>query len=509
VSPAVGRTRTRAVLGLVASLAVLVPLALVWMSSLVPDSYSVMGMGVAEFGGGPIDPAHAAHDAHGWDGPPSGPDDVSVAELTGPAGDLADVMVELVARAGPVALADGTVVDGYTLNGSSPGPAIRARQGELVEVRLVNESVPDGVTLHWHGVHVPNAEDGVAGVTQDAVPPGGDHVYRFVAEDAGSYWYHSHQVSHAQVRGGLYGTLVVDPPGGTDVDHDVTAAVHTYGTAITVNGHPGNDYYAAAAGDTVRVRVVNTDNTVRRIWVADIPFRVVAVDGRDVNQPTDVGDHAVDLAAGGRVDLEFTVPSGGSPVQVELSGAALLIGPERAADGGDTEPGTTAAPTATVDLLHYGTPTALPFDPGAADRVFDYRIGRRPGFLDGRPGMFWTVNGRMYPDVPMYVVTEGDVVRMSIANTRADDHPMHLHGHHAVVLARNGVAATGSSWWTDSLQVGQGDTYEIAFLADNPGIWMDHCHDLPHAADGLVAHLAYAGVHTPFRVGGELANQPE
>ena len=67
------------------------------------------------------------------------------------------------------------------------------------------------MTLHWHGVDVPNAEDGVAGVTQDAVPVGGAHVYRFVAEDAGTYWYHSHQVSHEQVRGGLFGTLVVDP----------------------------------------------------------------------------------------------------------------------------------------------------------------------------------------------------------------------------------------------------------------------------------------------------------
>ena len=487
---------------MLASLAVLIPLALVWLSSLVPAGYSVMAMGTAEFGGGQIDAVHQDHVAYGWDGPPRQPGDVSVADLTGPRDRPPDITVQLVARAEPVTLADGTTIDGYTLNGSSPGPEIRAAQGDLIEVTLVNESVPDGVTLHWHGVDVPNAEDGVAGVTQDAVPPGDSHVYRFVADDAGSYWYHSHQVSHTQVRGGLYGTLVVEASGGAAVDHDLTAAVHTYGSTVTVNGQPGGAHHGAGPGETVRVRLVNTDNSVRRTWVAGAPFRLVAIDGRDVNRPGIVAGQALDLPAGGRADVEFTTPDDGSPVEVQLGGVELIIGPAGAVPRSN-------APTKVLDLLHYGDAVDLPFEPGTADRSFTYRIGRRPGFVDGRPGMFWTINGGMYPDVPMYVVSAGDVVRMTITNTRADNHPMHLHGHHAVVLARNGVAATGSPWWVDSLEVGRGETYEIAFLADNPGIWMDHCHDLSHAAEGLVAHLAYSGVYTPFRVGGDAKNEPE
>jgi FtsP/CotA-like multicopper oxidase with cupredoxin domain len=86
---------------------------------------------------------------------------------------------------------------------------------------------------------------------------------------------------------------------------------------------------------------------------------------------------------------------------------------------------------------------------------------------------------------------------------------MHLHGHHAVVLSRNGAASTGSSWWVDSLTVANGESYEIAFVADNPGIWMDHCHNLPHAAQGFVAHLMYEGITTPFVMGGEAGNEPE
>ena len=165
-----------------------------------------------------------------------------------------------------------------------------------------------------------------------------------------------------------------------------------------------------------------------------------------------------------------------------------------------------------VDLLHYGTPADLGLDPDDADRTFDYKIGRRPGFLDGKPGIWWTVNGHLFPDIPMYMVSEGDVVVFRIENDSGDSHPMHLHGHHAVVLSRDGVRATGSPWWIDSLEVGTGEEFEIAFVADNPGIWMDHCHNLPHAAEGLVAHLAYNGVREPFVVGrevGDAHNQPE
>jgi FtsP/CotA-like multicopper oxidase with cupredoxin domain len=109
----------------------------------------------------------------------------------------------------------------------------------------------------------------------------------------------------------------------------------------------------------------------------------------------------------------------------------------------------------------------------------------------------------------MYVVGEGDVVKVRISNGSGDVHPMHLHGHHAVVLSRDGVPATGSPWWVDSLDVAHGHEYEVAFVADNPGVWMDHCHNLPHASQGLVAHLMYAGVTEPFRVGGRGHNEPE
>jgi FtsP/CotA-like multicopper oxidase with cupredoxin domain len=77
------------------------------------------------------------------------------------------------------------------------------------------------------------------------------------------------------------------------------------------------------------------------------------------------------------------------------------------------------------------------------------------------------------------------------------------------VLSHNGRPLTGSPWWTDTLGVDDGDSYEVAFRADNPGIWMDHCHNLGHAAAGLTMHLAYAGFSTPFVTGGDAHNHPE
>jgi FtsP/CotA-like multicopper oxidase with cupredoxin domain len=475
--------RRRLLIAVVATLAILTPLAVMWQQSRLPSTYSVMDMGYADYGGGSKTMTH--HELMGR----------SVATLVADPARKADVRQTLTVRKQRFRLASGREYDGYTVNGTSPGPTIRAVEGQLVEVDLVNASVPDGVTLHWHGVDVPNAEDGVAGVTQDAVPVGGHHTYRFVADQVGTYWYHSHQVSHAQVQGGLFGALVITPK-GAGKQPDAVAVMHTFGSHPTVNGQEHETPVDVPDGTSVRVRAINTDNGATGVWVDGGPYRVLAVDGYDVNAPTQVTGQSVRLTAGGRVDLEVTAPA-----RVQFGGVGTLV----LGSGAPTAP----MPTKVLDLLSYGSPAALPFDADKADRRFTYSVGRRPGFIDGRPGLWWSINGHLFPDVPMFVVEEGDVVRMKIENHSRAVHPMHLHGHHAVVLSRDGVKATGSPWWIDSLDVASGHEYEIAFLADNPGIWMDHCHNLPHAAQGLVAHLMYAGLTEPYRVGGKADNSPE
>jgi FtsP/CotA-like multicopper oxidase with cupredoxin domain len=501
-----GTARIRRVLRLtlpvLATVAIVVPLAWLWQASRMPAAYSVMEMGDPDYGGGVRPTAGRTghrqgngHDHH------SGPGRLVTDMVVDPALP-ADVRVELVTRQEMLTVG-GRSNPGFTINGTSPGPEIRVSQGQLVEVHLHNDSVAAGVALHWHGVDVPNAMDGVAGVTQDAVPVGGEFTYRFVADRAGSFWYHSHQVSNPQVAGGLLGSLVVTPQPGIATQVDVSALAHTYGGVRTINGKAEDLRVEARPGQQVRVRITNTDNGPMQVW-ANSSYRLLAIDGADVNQPSQVSGRSVTLTAGARADLDVQAPADGSAARLQLSKAtAVIIGPL----GADAPP--PPQPSEELDLLTYGSPAPLGFDPARATRRFDYLIGRRPGFVKGRPGMWWSINRHLYPNVPMFVVQEGDVVLVHIDNRSSEVHPMHLHGHHMLVLARDGVAATGSPWWVDSLNVAANESYDVAFVADNPGIWMDHCHNLKHAADGMVAHLMYEGFETRYRIAGPADNRPE
>jgi FtsP/CotA-like multicopper oxidase with cupredoxin domain len=305
------------------------------------------------------------------------------------------------------------------------------------------------------------------------------------------------------VLGGLFGTLVVLPKQVDASVLDLRAVAHIYDGVRTLNGKEGDVPVTAAPGRHVRIRVVNTDNGPVEVWTS-AEYRLVAVDGMDLHGPTPVSGKAVTVTAGGRTDLEVVMPADGSGVRVQVGESTALVLGRPGVDVPRVD-----QPTEDLDLLSYGTPAPLGFDPAKADRHFTYSLGRRPGFVKGHPGIWWSINGHLFPNVPMFVVHEGDVVRVHFENHSGDVHPMHLHGHHAVVLSRNGVLSTGSPWWFDSLNIIDGETYDVVFVADNPGIWMDHCHNLNHAAQGLVSHLMYEGVTEPYLVGGDSHNEPE
>ncbi|MBM2614996.1 multicopper oxidase family protein [Actinoplanes sp. LDG1-06] len=422
----------------------------------------------------------------------SGIRQLHVDQLTGPKNQTPDVRVTLVAARGRVTLDSGRTVDALTFNGQSPGPEIRARKGQLVEVTLVNENVSEGVTAHWHGVDVPNAEDGVPGVTQDAVMPGARHVYRFIPTRTGTFWYHTHRDGRLNVRKGLFGALIVEEPTPYE-GYERTVFTHAWpepgALALDRADRPARE--AVAAGRNVLLRLVNSSEEPQRVQLAGTEFRVAAIDGNAVQAPTPLkAGTGLVLAAGGRYDVTFTMPAG----PVTLAGAAdasLAFSPDGAAaalpsTGGDT-----------FDPLTYGSGPAPAGGP--YQRTFDLRLDDGFGFSEGRIGFVSSsINGRLYPAVPSLEVDRGDRVRVRIASRSTVDHPFHLHGHRVRVLARNGAPATGSPWWTDTLNVGSGEVYEIEFVADNPGIWMDHCHNFMHASNGMVMHLAYTGVTTPF-----------
>ncbi|MFL6140476.1 MAG: multicopper oxidase domain-containing protein [Labedaea sp.] len=400
----------------------------------------------------------------------------------------------LTARRTTVRLPSGRDIDALTYNGELPGPAITATLGDLIEVRLRNADVEDGVTLHWHGYDVPCGEDGAPGVTQDAVAPNADFVYRFRADQAGTYWYHTHHASHVGVRKGLYGTLVVKPRAAEE-QLDLTLPVHTFDDTVVVAGSDGRTEHTAPAGTRVRLRLVNTDSDPHRFTLAGTPFRVAAVDGRDLNQPDAVSGVGLRLPAGGRYDLTFVMPD---------RSVALVLDNDR--DGGLwLSPHTGADPPAEdtsnwpeLDLLHYGSPASVAFDADRADRHFTLVLDRGLAVVDGRPAYAHTVNGRGHPSIPDQLVAHGEIIRFTVVNRSLATHPWHLHGHSVLVLSRAGIRSSGSPLWMDTFDVRPGEVWEVAFQAVNPGIWMNHCHNLPHAHQGMMLRLRYDGVTTPL-----------
>jgi FtsP/CotA-like multicopper oxidase with cupredoxin domain len=461
-----------------------------WWESRVPGTYNVMDFGVVEAGGGPAPADHADHADHRG---------IDIARLEGPKG-KPDVRFTLTAKRATVRLSSGRTVDALTFDGRLPGPELRVRRGDLVEVTLVNEDVSDGVSVHWHGVDVPNAEDGVAGMTQDAVPPGKRYTYRFRPEQEGTFWYHTHQVSADNVARGLYGPLVILPERQKTQGLDFTAVVHNFSGVDALGQADKPERQVVPPGTDVRLRLVNSDSFTRRFVLSGTPFRVAAIDGVDVNGPTPISGQRLELGAGGRYDVVFTMPE--KPVRLGLvdSPVALTFSSNGRVD----------SPPVSFDRVFdpasYGRPTPAP---SRFDRSFELDIDRGLGFFDGGFGFQWTVNGRVFPDTPVYAVRENELVKMRISNGSGDVHPMHLHGHHVRVLSRDGEPVRGSPWWVDTLNVRDGEEYEVAFRAKNPGVWMFHCHILDHAADGLTMHLAYEGYRTPFEVGGDAGNDPE
>ena len=277
------------------------------------------------------------------------PEAVSVA----PPGAGGTSVTALVAPPGPQPVkaftltAQPAVIDGkpaYTYDGTVPGPLLRVTQGDRVRVTLVNR-LPVATTVHWHGLRVPAAMDGVAGITQDAVAPGARFTYEFLADEAGTFWYHSHQDTGNQIPAGLFGALVVDPVGGPGADVDRTLMLHDTGSgAIAVNGIAGDLRVDARPGQNVRLRIIDAvapsmDGTAEAPVLLGAPYRVVALDGRDLAGPQELGPRRLQLGMGQRADVVFTMPRSGAVrlVDSRIGGAPSLLqgffgAPSRAAE---------------------------------------------------------------------------------------------------------------------------------------------------------------------------------
>jgi len=430
----------------------------------------------------------------------------------------------------------------WTYDGVFPGREIRVREGERIRVVLDNE-LPEPTAVHWHGIPVPNAMDGVPGLTQSPVAPGSSFTYEFEARPAGSYLYHSHQ--GLQIDRGLVGSLVIeersphvvydrdhtlvlddllpgDPPkmtaehgssprgrmgggmmggmgGGGMMDGGDGGMMGSGGgmggmmgslgipdyLALLVNGRPPADppAFDVKRGERVRLRFMNPSGaTTYRVAIAGHRMTVSHADGRPV-KPIEVD--ALEIGMGERYDVIVEAKNPGAWVIA----AAPLQGKPNAARAILRYTGARNTPVAAGGepegirrgkLLTIDDLEALEPDDAAGRADRDVDLVLSGGMMSTA----WTIGGQVYPDADPIEIRKGERVRFRMRNMSMGLHPMHLHGHFFRV---------GHAWKDTVLVPPHMGQVSFQFRADNPGRWAFHCHNAYHMEMGMMREVRYGG----------------
>jgi FtsP/CotA-like multicopper oxidase with cupredoxin domain len=411
----------------------------------------------------------------------------------------------LTAAPATVTLFDGRPLQVWAYNGQVPGPTLRVRLGETVRATFTNR-LPQPTTIHWHGVRVPNAMDGVPGVTQPPVQPGETFVYEFTPKDAGTFWFHPHLRASEQVERGLFGVLIVDdrepPPYSRDVlwvlddwlltptgeifpefntRHDL-AHDGRWGNVVTVNGRTG-DQLIVKAGERIRLRLLNVANgRVFRPDFSGLDAKVIAVDGMYAAHPVDAA--GFELAPGNRLDLDIAVPAARRGQRIAIVDR-FTQRPIPLAEIVVSE--------ATVATPDFASPAHAHVP---AWRSTHERASRAEYHLDARAGgpygIQWTINGEAYSHadhggLPHNVQTlpYGEWSKLRFTNDSFRLHPMHIHGQFFRLLARNGEPVE-EPFWRDTVLLHAKETVDVGLVPQDRGKWMLHYHVLEHAESGMM-----------------------
>lgn len=430
----------------------------------------------------------------------------------------------LVAAPVEIEVAPGQLWRTWAYNGQVPGPTIRATQGERLRIVLENR-LEAPTTIHWHGVPLPNAMDGLPGLTQDPVAPGDAFVYEFDANVPGTYFYHSHV--GLQLDRGLSGPLIIDPATAeTTADREVLVFLDDWlptspddalaammattpgfgggmmgggmmgGAMGTIdppyagylaNGRlgPALDALTVSRGERVRLRIINAGAaTTQRVGLVGHTLTVTHTDGQPV-RPVEVD--ALVIGMGERYDVV---------VRMEHSGAwSLLAGPADTTVPGivipvvyaGERPATAPVFVWPTSLLRGRTLSYGPLSP--LDGQVVPSTGRVvPLTLSAGVVGTWTINGQAYPNADVLRFTRGERVRFQFRNMSMVRHPMHLHGHFFQVIDRSTGRVSGPVKDTVIVEPMMG-AVDVEWVADNPGRWLLHCHHAYHMEMGMMREV--------------------
>lgn len=416
------------------------------------------------------------------------------------------------------ALLPGPVTTGMmSFAPDGPPPTLRLKQGQPSQI-MVENALEEVTTVHWHGLRIPNDQDGVPYLTQFPIGVGETYRYAFTPQDAGSYWYHPHCNTFEQISRGMTGLLIVDEASDPGYDADVALNIRdfrlgpdgqfialsvprnaarggTLGTVSTANWQV-DGVTEAPAGGLIRLRLVVTDPT--RIFALSVTgaadTRLIALDGHPLIGPQTTGEAL--LAPGQRADFALRMPATGE-VQI-----LMTLG------GGKTRPLARLRATGTPLTRSIVSLPALPPNPVAEPdlanaETLDLTIGWTPeggpaksSVCGDTPFAFWSINRQVWPGdspdpaAPLATLALGQTYILRLKNETQNDHPIHLHGH-AFRLLRS-TTRTLPQITTDTALLQAHETVEVAFVADNPGKWVLHCHVIEHQKTGLSAYLRVA-----------------
>ena len=469
------------------------------------------------------------------------------------AGDSNARTIHLEAREITWELAPGKTIKAMAYNGQVPGPEVRAHEGEQLRVVFKN-SLPEPTTIHWHGVDVPNAMDGVPGITQKPVQPGETFVYVFEARPAGTRWYHTHFQEHRQMDLGLAAPLIIEPTEAKEpmsYDREVTLVLDDWATgtgkalpptregtaagrgsaggvmggmgnmmrdmmggrgmggmmgegmmggghepaydAMTINGkaYPATAPLRLRKGERARLRLINASNEhTHVIRVTGHRLHVTHTDGNPLQAPVEID--AIPIAPSERYDAVLSA---------QRPGAWVLY---------CTQPGHADAGERVLvfyDGYDGQKPQAPDSDVSSLD-FWQYGLGRGRPVLPAASGAertfdltlsggmmgsdVWTINRKVYPKTDPLPLRRGDRARVRFANMSPEAHPMHLHGQSFRILSVNG-ARYADPLVKDSVDVeAHMGSVVIEFTAHNPGDWFFHCHKPMHMEGGMITLVKIA-----------------
>lgn len=177
----------------------------------------------------------------------------------------------------------GKFAEAWSYNEMVPGPQIRVRQGDRVRVNIKNE-LPESTAVHFHGVELPNSQDGVPFITQPPIKPGQSYTYEFTAPNSGSHMYHSHHNSTKQVSLGLLGAFIIEPKDKStephaDIDYVFILNDGLNGFTINGKGFPATEPIVAKLGQTARIRFMNEGMMIHPMHLHGMHMTVIAKDG--------------------------------------------------------------------------------------------------------------------------------------------------------------------------------------------------------------------------------------